>query len=91
MDDGDPPFPRPAGYWWFGCEEQSQPLREEPSQLGIDVSSEILDAGEDEMIRKRSNWLIESNGELITRCLMDNMAPSDQSLSQYLEPILIMV
>jgi len=20
VDDGDPPFPRPAGYWWFGCE-----------------------------------------------------------------------
>eukprot|EP00091_Calanus_sinicus_P007250 TRINITY_DN18211_c0_g1_i1.p1 TRINITY_DN18211_c0_g1~~TRINITY_DN18211_c0_g1_i1.p1 ORF type:complete len:117 (-),score=15.26 TRINITY_DN18211_c0_g1_i1:303-653(-) len=24
VDDGDPPFPRPAGYWWFGCERQSQ-------------------------------------------------------------------
>lgn len=19
IDTADPPFPRPAGYWWFGC------------------------------------------------------------------------
>lgn len=50
VDDGDPPFPRPAGYWWFGCEETSQPLEESSESLDIvtrddlDVSSEILDA-----------------------------------------------
>ena len=27
VDEGDPPFPRPAGYWWFGCDTLSQPLR----------------------------------------------------------------
>jgi len=25
VDRGDPPFPRPAGYWWFGC--QNTPAR----------------------------------------------------------------
>lgn len=24
IDDGDPPFPRQAGYWWFGCETASK-------------------------------------------------------------------
>jgi len=24
VDDGDPPFPRQAGYWWFGCETASK-------------------------------------------------------------------
>ena len=28
VDDDDPPFPRPAGYWWFGFERQSQQLRQ---------------------------------------------------------------
>ena len=27
VDEGDPPFPRPAGYWWFGCDTLSQPLK----------------------------------------------------------------
>jgi len=26
VDDGDPSFPRPAGYWWFGC--QNTPIRD---------------------------------------------------------------
>lgn len=21
MDHGNPPFPRPSGFWWFGCPE----------------------------------------------------------------------
>ena len=21
IDNADPPFPRPAGYWWFGCSQ----------------------------------------------------------------------
>ena len=21
IDKADPPFPRPAGYWWFGCDQ----------------------------------------------------------------------
>ena len=21
IDKADPPFPRPAGYWWFGCSQ----------------------------------------------------------------------
>lgn len=23
VDTADPPFPRPAGYWWFGCKSDS--------------------------------------------------------------------
>lgn len=26
VDDGEPPFPRPAGYWWFGCTNAAQTL-----------------------------------------------------------------
>jgi len=26
VDDADPPYPRPAGYWWFGCKSQSSSL-----------------------------------------------------------------
>ena len=21
IDQADPPFPRPAGFWWFGCSQ----------------------------------------------------------------------
>ena len=28
VDDGEPPFPRPAGYWWFGCTNAAQTLGE---------------------------------------------------------------
>ena len=24
MDTADPAFPRPAGYWWFGCKAESK-------------------------------------------------------------------
>lgn len=24
MDSADPPFPRPAGYWWFGCRAETK-------------------------------------------------------------------
>ena len=24
MDDGDPEFPRQAGYWWFGCQSEAK-------------------------------------------------------------------
>ena len=37
VDDGDPPFPRPAGYWWFGCERQSQQLRQNDSQAVVNI------------------------------------------------------
>jgi len=42
VDDGDPPFPRPAGYWWFGCETQkaSQQLRRDDSRIVFDVQGD---------------------------------------------------
>lgn len=24
VDSADPPFPRPAGYWWFGCRAETK-------------------------------------------------------------------
>ena len=46
-----PPFPRPAGYWWFGCTSQPregrpEELRQPPSHDLVDVSNETLDSGE---------------------------------------------
>ena len=53
----DPPFPRPAGHWWFGC--TSQPRMGRPQELQADqaradvmprihqdISNEVLDSGE---------------------------------------------
>ena len=46
-----PPFPRPAGYWWFGCTSQPregrpEELRNPPLDDPADVSNETLDSGE---------------------------------------------
>ena len=40
VDDGDPPFPRPAGYWWFGCETASQQLRKDDSRIVFNVQGD---------------------------------------------------
>ena len=44
VDDGDPPFPRQAGYWWFGCETASktQGLVTAPETLCIVTAPETL-------------------------------------------------
>ncbi|KAL1140593.1 hypothetical protein AAG570_000523 [Ranatra chinensis] len=37
VDPADPPFPRPAGYWWFGCRAQSKGgITGETNQDGVD-------------------------------------------------------
>ena len=36
VDDADPPFPRPAGYWWFGCDTLSQPLKMDNTKILFD-------------------------------------------------------
>jgi len=60
VDKADPPYPRPAGYWWFGCTKPSQPLKrneternlKEDAQLANNLSrqdtvtNEIIDKGE---------------------------------------------
>jgi len=53
VDEGDPPFPRPAGSWWFGCHNKNLQLKQsDNNDIGreildddLDDSSEILDAG----------------------------------------------
>ena len=58
VDEGDPPFPRPAGSWWFGCHNKNLQLRQSDNDdVGreildddLDDSSEILDAGIDNKI-----------------------------------------
>ncbi|XP_037076388.1 matrix metalloproteinase-24-like [Pollicipes pollicipes] len=32
VDNADPPYPRPSGYWWFGCKSQSSSLMSPSSQ-----------------------------------------------------------
>ncbi|XP_018010336.1 matrix metalloproteinase-2 isoform X2 [Hyalella azteca] len=50
IDTADPPFPRPAGYWWFGCETSgSQTLlsnrrTDEISPSDYDVREDNFDA-----------------------------------------------
>jgi len=60
VDKADPPYPRPAGHWWFGCTKPSQPLKKneternlkEDAQLANNLSrqdtvtNEIIDKGE---------------------------------------------
>ena len=55
-----PGFPRPAGYWWFGCSSEEREGRPQELQEDIrveethwvendmEVSNEVLDAGEDD-------------------------------------------
>lgn len=58
MDSADPPFPRPAGYWWFGCRAETkgsltlanrvltQPLLRRSSESAVmDVDDIVLDGG----------------------------------------------
>ena len=63
VDKADPPYPRPAGYWWFGCTKPSQPLKKneternlkEDAQLANNLSrqdtvtNEIIDKGKNEV------------------------------------------
>ena len=40
VDDGDPPFPRPAGYWWFGCNKTSQQLKQKDSHQVVNIQAD---------------------------------------------------
>ncbi|XP_043202429.1 matrix metalloproteinase-2-like isoform X1 [Amphibalanus amphitrite] len=40
VDEADPPYPRPAGYWWFGCKSQSSSLR-----TGLDAGTGMSRGG----------------------------------------------
>jgi len=49
VDDGDPPFPRPAGYWWFGCTSTPSKVGElvdatDHRDPDYDVGNEMYDA-----------------------------------------------
>ena len=46
VDEADPPYPRPAGYWWFGCKSQSSSLRSSGDGAGS-FSQPRVDAGGD--------------------------------------------
>jgi len=41
VDDGDPPFPRPAGHWWFGCDQASTPLVRDNSKVNFNQIDEL--------------------------------------------------
>lgn len=56
VDTADPPFPRPTGFWWFGCQgamngrggNQRNPHQHPLSrpQSGPEEGDQVLDAGE---------------------------------------------
>ena len=57
VDDGDPPFPRPAGYWWFGCETSSQQLRQNDTRTVVNIQS---DQRSDVPLRDNDNFDVSS-------------------------------
>jgi len=51
VDTADPPFPRPVGYWWFGCTSQERagsPMELQQDQPRADVSLRGMAEGGDE-------------------------------------------
>ena len=42
MDVGEPPFPRPASKWWFGCDQAG--VRDHPTGINGD-QADLVDAG----------------------------------------------
>lgn len=46
MDSADPPFPRAAGYWWFGCRSETKGSvagKDLHSSSSVDLYSELKD------------------------------------------------
>ena len=58
MDEGQPGYPRPAGKWWFGCDEVNfkSPSRPGGSKLFVDRphandrQADLLDVGKSNRI-----------------------------------------
>ena len=43
VDKADPPFPRPAGYWWFGCTKPSLPLKKNETENNHKQNAQLPD------------------------------------------------
>ena len=42
MDKADPDFPRPAGFWWFGCSSVEQGIRFPTTPLSTALAEGVL-------------------------------------------------
>lgn len=45
IDNGDPPYPRDTGKWWFGCGKDSKAVKKEEGLVSLfdEVGAEDLD------------------------------------------------
>lgn len=59
IDTADPPFPRPVGYWWFGCSASSSQTDLQSKRANV-LSQNDLDVHEDSFDADGSNALDNS-------------------------------